>query len=221
LAQFFVFGQIAKMPSDGLPYFLFVLSGNVVWSYFAVSFSSISGTFKNYEGIFSKVYFPRAVLPISIIISSLFQFGIKLFLLFSVFLITGNSHFFDSGYLLIPLLLIPLAILSLGLGMIITSLTTKYRDINHILATAIGLWMYVTPVIFPTSILIKQLPNDLTWVVYINPLTSVVDSFRYCLFDVGVVSSFGYAYSICFSFIVFILGYIKFNKTQRSFIDTI
>ena len=221
LAQFFVFGQIAKMPSDGLPYFLFVLSGNVVWSYFAVSFSSIAGTFKNYEGIFGKVYFPRAVVPFSIIISSLFQFAIKLVLLFSMFLITGNSHFFDSSYFLIPLLLIPLAILSLGLGMLITSLTTKYRDINHLLATAIGLWMYVTPVIFPTSILLKQLPNDLTWLVYINPLTSFVDSFRYCLFNVGVVSSFGYVYSFSFSIIIFVFGYMKFNKTQRSFIDNI
>ena len=151
VTQYIVFGKIAELPSDGAPYFLFVLSGNVLWSYFSSSLNGTSNTFIANQGIFGKVYFPRAIVPISITASNLFQFTIKLLLLITFIAIMGLLGKINSWVFALPLLIIIMAMISMGVGMIVSSLTTKYRDFSSLMSFAVGLSMYVTPVIYPTD----------------------------------------------------------------------
>ena len=221
LTQYIVFGKIAELPSDGAPYFLFVLSGNVLWSYFSASLNGTSNTFSANQGIFGKVYFPRAIVPISITASNLFQFSIKLLLLITFIAIMGLLAKINVWLFFLPLLIIIMAMISMGVGMIVSSLTTKYRDFSQLMGFAIGLFMYVTPVIYPTSIFLNKLPIEKHWMIYANPLTSVFDVFHKAFLGVGHVNIYAFGYSCGFAVIVYMLGLYVFNRVERTFMDTI
>jgi lipopolysaccharide transport system permease protein len=221
LTQYWVFGRIAELPSDGAPYFLFVLSGNILWSYFSTSLTNISNTFNANQGIFGKVYFPRAIMPLSITISNLFQFAIKLLLLL-LFIFTMNWYERMNNYIfLLPILLIEMALISMGVGMIISSLTTKYRDFAQLMAFAVNLFMYVTPVIYPTSMFLNKLPAEKGWMIYANPLTGIFDIFRMGFLGVGHINWAAFEYSLFFALFIYTIGLIVFNKVEKSFMDTI
>lgn len=225
IIQFIVFYKIAKIESDGIPYFLFALAGNTLWFYFSECFKSTSDTFKTNQNIFGKVYFPRVIMPLSVTISSLVKFGIQ-FLLF----LTVLGYYLFKGFAIepkwtivfTPVLLVVMALISLGFGMIISSMTTKYRDLTFIVSFGISLYMYITPVVVPTSTAVKELtPYGLQDLVYLNPLTSVFEFFKYSFLGEGTFTTFGLVYSLIFSAVVFLVGLLVFNKTEKSFIDTI
>jgi lipopolysaccharide transport system permease protein len=221
ITQYWVFGRLAELPSDGTPYFLFVLGGNVLWSYFSSSLNGTSNTFSANQGIFGKVYFPRAIVPLSITASNLFQFGIKLLLLITF--ITGMGLFSKMNVYVftLPLLIIVMALISMGLGMIISSLTTKYRDFSQLMVFAVGLSMYVSPVIYPTSMFLDKVSPEKQWLIYANPLTSVFDVFRYAFFSSGSVNMYGVLYSVVFAIVAYLFGLFVFNRVEKSFMDTI
>ena len=221
LTQYWVFGRLAELPSDGVPYFLFVLAGNVLWSYFSASLNGTSNTFSANQGIFGKVYFPRAIVPLSITASNLFQFVIKLFLLLVFILGMGVITKVNAWVLALPFLIVVMAFISMGLGMIVSALTTKYRDFSQLMSFAVGLAMYVTPVIYPTSMFLDKISPGNHWIIYANPLTSIFDVFRYAFLGAGFINFWGLAYSLIFSVVVYVLGLFIFNRVEKSFMDTI
>ena len=221
VTQYVVFGKIAELPSDGAPYFLFVLSGNVLWSYFSASLNGTSNTFSANQGIFGKVYFPRAIVPISITASNLFQFTIKLLLLFTFIVIMGLTNKINIWIFALPLLIVIMAMISMGVGMLVSALTTKYIDFIQLMSVAVGLFMYVTPVIYPTSIFLNKLPKEKHWMIYANPLTSVFDVFHKAFLGVGHISIYALGYSCGFALVVYIMGLYVFNRVERTFMDTI
>ena len=219
--QYWVFGRLAELPSDGTPYFLFVLCGNVLWSYFQTSLTGTSNTFRDNQGVFGKVYFPRAIVPLSITASNLFQFGIKLLLMLVFIAIMGLLPRINLWALALPCLVVLMALISMGLGMIVSSITTKYRDFSQLMSFAVGLSMYVTPVIYPTSMLLDKISPEKQWMIYANPLTSIFDVFRFGFLGAGSINMLGLLYTVVFSIVVFILGLFVFNRVEKSFMDTI
>lgn len=224
ITQLVVFGMLARIPSDGVPYFLFALTGNILWGYFSASLNGVANTFSTNQGIFGKVYFPRAIMPIAITLSNLFKFGIQYFLFIAVWMyywLTGSA-IEPNGYILFtPILLILMGLISLGFGMIITSLTTKYKDFIFLLSFGISLYMYITPVVYPTSLFLERFPKNLHWIIYLNPLTGIFDVFRYAYLGVGQLNYLSLLWSIVFSVLIYVWGLLVFNKTERSFMDTI
>lgn len=216
-----IFGHFAHFPTDGIAPVAFYMAGTTMWNYFSSCLTNVSSTFLGNAHIFGKVYFPRMVLPISIVISNIVKFGIQFLLLVVVI---GYYHF--NGYpvhlgfhlLLIPLLLLQMAALGLGLGIIISSVTTKYRDLNVLLAFAIQLMMYATPVVYPLSFLKDK---SYKWLIDINPLTSVMESFRLALFNKGTVELNSVVYSIGFTLGALFIGIVLFNKVEKTFMDTV
>ena len=224
VTQFLVFGKIAKIPSDGVPYFLFVLAGNVLWSYFSACFNGVANTFSANQGLFGKVYFPRAITPLAITTSNLFKFSIQflMFLGFLVYSISVGAHVRPNLYILfLPLIILAMALISMGLGMVITSLTTKYRDFNFLIGFGVTLFMYVTPVVYPTSLFIERAGSDYYWLIYANPLTGLFDLFKYAFLGEGVLNPFAIAWSGIFAVFIYLFGLLVFNKTEKSFMDTI
>jgi lipopolysaccharide transport system permease protein len=219
--QYWVFGRLAELPSDGTPYFLFALCGNVLWSYFQTSLTGTANTFQANQGIFGKVYFPRAIVPLTITISNLFQFGIKLLLMLVFILIMGQTAKINAWALMLPVLIVLMALISMGLGMIVSSLTTKYKDFVSLMSIAVGLAMYVTPVIYPTSMFLDKISPEKQWLIYANPLTSIFDVFRVGFLGAGSINMWGLLYTVVFSVVVFILGLFVFNRVEKSFMDTI
>lgn len=215
-----VFAGIAKIPTEGFPPQLFYLSGIVAWSYFASCLNGTSSTFLSNAGIFGKVYFPRLVSPISVIISSMVQLGIQMLLL-----ITFMIYYSISGYhiqlnihiLYIPLLIINLALLGFGFGIIFSALTTKYRDLSNLMTFGVQLWMYITPVIYPSS----SVPEKYKLFVFINPVAPLVEAFKYCLIGAGEFNPGRLLYSIVFTTILLFVGVILFNRTEQNFMDTV
>ena len=224
ITQYIVFGKIASIPSDGVPYFLFVLAGNTLWNYFSISFTSVADTFKINEGIFGKVYFPRAIMPIAITLSNLFKFGIQ-FVLFLAILVYSNlngANVYPNIYILLtPIIILTMALISMGLGMVITSLTTKYRDFTFLLGFGINMLMYVTPVVYPTSLALSRLPPKIQWLIYANPLTGLFDLFKYAFLGVGILNWYGIIWSGLFAILIYLFGLAVFNRTEKSFMDTI
>jgi lipopolysaccharide transport system permease protein len=219
--QYWVFGRLAELPSDGTPYFLFVLCGNVLWSYFQTSLTGTANTFQANQGIFGKVYFPRAIVPLTITISNLFQFGIKLLLMLVFILIMGQTAKINAWALMLPLLIVLMALISMGLGMIVSSLTTKYKDFVTLMSFAVGLAMFVTPVIYPTSMFLEKISPEKHWMVYANPLTSIFDVFRMGFLGAGSINMWGLLYTVVFAIVVYIIGLFVFNRVEKSFMDTI
>ena len=219
--QYWVFGRLAELPSDGTPYFLFVLCGNVLWSYFSMTLNKTAGTFRANQGIFGKVYFPRAIVPLSVVASSLFQFVIKLLLLVVFTAIMGLLPRINLWALALPGLIVLMALISMGLGMIISSLTTKYRDFNQLMSFAVGLSMYLTPVIYPTSMFLEKISPEKQWMIYANPMTNIFDVFRYGFLGAGSINMWGLLYTVVFAMVVYILGLFVFNRVEKSFMDTV
>lgn len=219
----FVFGGIAGISTDGIPQAVFYLAGLVCWNYFQDCLSKCSDTFNANQAIFGKVYFPRLVVPLSIVISNL----IKMFIQFALFLVV-YIYYFASGVdfqinvsiLLVPILIIMLGGLGLGFGMIISSMTTKYRDLRFLITFGIQLWMYATPVIYPLSVMKETYPKYI-WVLVANPLTAILETFKYAFTGVGEFNWFYLSYSIVFTIVILLLGMVIFNRVQRNFMDVI
>lgn len=218
-----VFGGIANIPTDGLPQPLFYLSGICLWQYFNDCLSKTSSTFTANAGIFGKVYFPRMVVPLSTVISNLLRFGIQfgLFLvvyaIYQLFIIPGQIH--TNWYaLLLPVLVIMLAGLALGFGILFSSLTTKYRDMTLLLDFFVRLWMYATPVIYPLSTITNE---KLHFVMSLNPLTGIVEAFKYGFLGEGQFSWGMLGYSFAFMVVLLAVGIVIFNRVQKTFMDTV
>jgi lipopolysaccharide transport system permease protein len=219
-----IFGKIANIPTDGIKGPLFYMSGITIWNYFATCLTSTSNTFVANAAIFGKVYFPRMVLPLSIVASNVIRFVIQFALLllmmiyFKVF--KQVPLYFGMSWLLLPLLILMMAGLGLGLGIIISSLTTKYRDFSILISFGVQLAMYATPVAYPLSFLLGK---SYKWIVLINPLTPIIEAFRYALFH-SPEQHFLFSsllYSLVFMLIALGLGLILFNSVERSFMDTV
>ena len=215
-----IFGNIANLPTDGLPAFLFYMSGTVIWTYFANCLKKTSNTFAGNAAMFGKVYFPRLVMPISDIISNLFSFTIQfaLFLSFlAYFMLSGSDVHVTTWALLLPVLILMMAGLGLGFGIIVSSLTTKYRDLRYLVGFGTQLWMYATPVIYPAS----TIPEEWRWVLSANPVTPIVETFRYAFLGAGSPSWGGLGYSFVFMLVVFTIGVLIFNRVESTFMDTV
>ena len=216
-----VFGGIAKISTDGLPQPLFYLAGIVVWQYFSDCLNKTSSTFTANQNIFGKVYFPRLIVPLSTVTSNLIRMFIQLFLfaLVYVYYVYTGVHISPNIYiLLMPLLIILLAGLSLGFGIIISSMTTKYRDLTILFTFVVQLWMYATPIIYPLSTITDE---RIRLAMMINPITSIVEAFKYGTMGVGTFSWGMLGYSFGFTVVLLIIGIVVFNKVQRSFMDTV
>lgn len=217
----FIFGNIAKLPTDGLPQFLFYMSGTVVWSYFAECLNKTSNTFLQNANLFGKVYFPRLAVPVSILISNLItfliQFAMFLVFVFYFFLIGAPIHLNWIWILVSPILILMMAGLGLGFGIIISALTTKYRDLRFLVTFGVQLLMYAAPVIYPVS----SIPARFQWIILANPITSIVEAFRFAFLGAGTVNIGHLLYSFCFMLIVVILGIIIFNHVEQTFMDTV
>lgn len=219
----FVFGGIAGISTDGIPQAVFYLAGLVCWNYFQDCLIKCSDTFNANQHIFGKVYFPRLVVPLSIVISNLIKMAIQFALFFAVYayyFFSGVDFSINIAVLLIPLLIVMLACLGLGFGMIISSMTTKYRDLRFLITFGVQLWMYATPVIYPLSAMKETYPKYI-WVLVANPLTSILETFKYAFTGIGEFSWIYLGYSILFSVIIMLLGIIIFNRVQRNFMDVI
>ncbi len=216
----FVFGKVANISTDGLPQILFYLSGVIAWSYFAECFKGTSATFIKNAGLFGKVYFPRVILPVSIVLSNLVKFGVQLLLFFGFwlwFFANGTPLYISPFIALFPVLLVIMAGLGIGFGMIITSLTTKYRDLNFLIQFGVQLLMYTTPVVYPLSIM----PEKYRLFILANPMTSVLETFRFIFLGTGGFAWSYLAYSLCFTVILVFVGLLIFNRTEKNFIDTV
>jgi len=218
-----VFGNLAGIPVDGLPKPLFYLAGTIIWNYFAECLTKTSTVFRDNAGLLGKVYFPRLIMPLSIVLSNLIKFGVQ-FLLFTILYII--YLFKDAGIspnafvLLLPLLIVMIAALGLGLGMIISAVTTKYRDLAFIVSFGVPLLMYTTTVIFPLSVAEAKYPAY-SWLVKFNPITAVIETFRYSLLGKGSFSWELMGYSLIITVIFLITGTIIFNKVEKTFVDTV
>jgi lipopolysaccharide transport system permease protein len=218
---YFVFSKIAKIPTDNVDPILFYLSGITLWNYFSDCFSKTSNTFVANAGIFGKVYFPRLATPISIVISSLIKLGIQVLLFAGIALYRVYFHgaqiSINETILFLPILIILMAIMGLGLGIIFSALTTKYRDLSFLLTFGIQLLMYATPIIYPLSYTSGKLHKILSY----NPLTPIIENFRYAFFGIGQLDIQGLIYTSVFSITVLILGVIIFNRVEKNFMDTV
>lgn len=215
-----IFGNIARLPTDGLPPILFYMSGTVLWHYFSNCLTGTSNTFVNNAHLFGKVYFPRLVTPISIVISNLITLAIQfsLFMAFwTFFKASGAEICFTSWAFALPLLVMLMAGLGLGFGIIISSLTTKYRDLTYLVGFGVSLWMYATPIIYPVS----TIPEKWQWIANINPITPIVETFRAGFLGAGAASWPRLVYSAVFMLLILLIGVVIFNRVEKTFIDTV
>lgn len=215
-----VFGNIAGLSTDALPRLLFYMSGNVLWAYFSGCLNGTATTFTSNAQLFGKVYFPRLVTPLSIILSNLITFAIQFvfFLGFFVYyLLRGSTVRFTLWALCLPLLILLMAGIGLGFGIIVSALTTKYRDLQHLVVFGISLWMYITPVIYPVS----SIPEKYRWVAVINPITPIVETFRAGFLGAGNASWGMLGYSAAFAAVILFIGVVIFNQVEKTFIDTV
>lgn len=216
----FVFGNLAGLSTDGLPQPLFYLAGITAWSYFAECLNKTSTVFRDNQGIFGKVYFPRVVSPLSIVISNLLRFGIQIFLYVSMilfFIVQGVTFAVSWELLLFPFFVLFMAMQGLGLGMMITAMTTKYRDLSYLVIFGVQLMMYGTTVIYPLS----SLGGKMYWVVALNPMTFVIEGIKKSTLGVGVLTLETFLYTTVVSLVILGMGFLIFNKVEKNFIDTI
>lgn len=220
LVYVIVFGNLAGLSTDGLPQPLFYLAGITSWNYFADCLNKTSTVFRDNSSIFGKVYFPRIIMPLSIVFSNLMRFGIQMLLFLVVlgyYLITGLSISIDFHLLLFPVFVAAMAMQGLGLGMIVSAMTTKYRDLAFLLTFGVQLLMYGTTVIYPLS----SLSGLLFWAVALNPMTFVIEGFRKSLLGVGVFDEYTLVYTLISSSVILLFGLLIFNKVEKDFVDTI
>ena len=216
----FVFGNLAKISTDGLPQQLFYLSGITAWNYFSDCLSKTSTVFRDNAAIFGKVYFPRLIMPLSIVVSNLIRFVVQLLLLVIMmvyFGIQGANFHVTYAIFFFPFLVVLMALLGLGLGLIITAMTTKYRDLTFLVSFGVQLLMYGTTVIYPLS----AAPEKYKSIIELNPMTGIIEAFRFAFLGKGEFTVWSISYSIIVTLIVLFFGVIIFNKTEKNFVDTI
>ena len=216
-----VFGRIAGIPTDDIPQPVFYLSGICLWEYFSECLTAVSGTFQTNASLFGKVYFPRLVSPVSVVASKLFRFSLQLstfVLVYLLFVIKGVSLRPNIYLLLFPLLLLMIQGLALGLGLIISSLTTKYRDLTNFFGVFVSLWMYATPIVYPLSYVENP---TLHKIMLFNPMTAIIETFKYGAYGAGEFSWLSLAYSAGIILVLLVIGISMFNRKQKFFIDTI
>lgn len=218
-----IFNNVAGIDTGTVPPFLFNLAGITIWNYFTACLTGTSDTFKANASIFGKVYFPRIITPLSVVISNLVKFGIQ-FLIFIGFYIfyyfqTANLSL-NGSVLFFPILIIIMGVLGLGLGMLISAMVTKYRDFSYLIGFGIQLLMYLSAVMYPMSLIKDKLPGY-GWLVEYNPLAYIIEAARYMLLNVGEISILGLSYTLAVTIAVFFIGLLVFNKTEKSFIDTV
>ena len=215
-----IFGNLAKISTDGVPPFIFYMSGTVVWSYFATCITLTSNTFNKNADIFGKVYFPRIAVPIANVTISLLQFIIQfsIFIIFLIYFHIKGSLIYPNIYILaLPLIILQMAVLGLGFGILISSLTTKYKDLTFVMSFFVQLWMYATPVVYPLSIV----PEKYRLLAALNPMTSIVETFRGAFLGVSSISLIHIFISVLLTLLIFFLGLLFFNQIEKSFMDTI
>jgi lipopolysaccharide transport system permease protein len=215
-----VFGTVAKLPTDGLPPALFYMAGITCWNYFAECLNRSAGTFINNASIFGKVYFPRLCVPVSVVISNIIKFGIQfaLFLGFMGFYYAKGATMHPGLLILLtPLLVLIMAALGLGTGIIISALTIRYRDLQVLITFGVQLLMYVTPVIFPIS----MIPEKYRWIALANPMSALVETFRYAFLGAGTFDPLNLAYSAAATLVILFVGILLFNHVERTFMDTV
>ena len=216
-----VFGRIAGIPTDDVPQPVFYLSGICLWEYFSACLTDVAGTFQKNAGLFGKVYFPRLVSPVSVVISRLFRFSLQLgtFIIVYVFFVLKGVHLCPNWYLLLfPVIILIMQGLALGLGLIISSLTTKYRDLVNFFGVFVSLWMYATPIVYPLSYVTNQ---TLHKIMLLNPMTALIETFKYGAYGAGEFSWSALCYSFICMLVLLVIGIYMFNRKQKYFIDTI
>lgn len=215
-----VFGRVARLPTDGVPPALFYMAGVVAWGYFANCLARTSTTFAANAHLFGKVWFPRLAIPVSVVASNLFAFAIQFGLLAALLAWNwwrGQPVSVGWTALLVPLLVFQMALLALGCGIVVTSLTTRYRDLAHLVGFGIQLWMFATPVVYPAS----AIPAGWRWIVYANPMAPVIEAFRHLLLGAGSVGAPALAASAGLTLAVLIAGLVLFGRVEKSFMDTV
>lgn len=219
-----VFNNLGNISTGGVPNFLFNLAGITAWNYFKECLNGTSDTFKKNENIFGKVYFPRVIMPMSVTISNLLKLFIQLTIFagfYVYYLSIGKDLKVNAHLMLFPVYLLMMALLGLGLGMIISSMTTKYRDMTVVVGFGVQLLMYMSAVPYPMSEARKKFPHWVATFVEFNPMTQIIEGFRYMLLNTGDFSWNGFFYTLIISFALFLVGLVIFNKTEKSFIDTV
>lgn len=215
-----VFSNIAHISTDGAPAMLFYMMGNAMWTYFASCLGSNAGTFTENAGIFGKVYFPRLVTPISNVFVNLINFGISMtitIIIGAVYMYRGENVNPNLALLLVPLLVVELGMLGMGCGIIVSSMTTKYRDLSVLVGFGMQLWMYATPVVYPVS----QIPEKYQSFMMINPVAPIMETFRYAFLGTGHIPILWLCISIAVTGVIFLFGILIFNQVERTFMDTV
>ena len=214
-----IFGNVAQLSTDGAPKIIFYMAGITLWGYFSTCLTTVSGVFNANAGIFGKVYFPRLIMPLTIVISNLMKFGVQflLFICFVIYFTLQNQIQPNNWIMLTPLIIVLMALISMGIGLILSSMTTKYKDLNQLIAFGVQLFMYATPVIYPSS----SVPLDYQWVVELNPLVGLFDYMRFAYLGVGEFTILDLVYPSIFSIVILAIGVLVFNKTQKTFMDTV
>ena len=219
-----IFGKVAKISTDGLPMMLFYLAGITIWNYFAETLNKTATVFKDNAQMFGKVYFPRLTMPFSIVVANLVRFGIQ-FLLFLIvwgyYLIAKDNVHPNAYMLLLPFLVVMMGIMALGIGMIISAMTTKYKDLIFLLTFGIQLLMYATPIIYPASTFAEKFGRENQWIIFINPVAPIVETFRFAFLGSGTFSWLYLGYSLVASIVILLLGTVIFNKVEKNFTDTV
>jgi len=218
-----IFNNLANFDTGVVPAILFQMSGITAWNYFKECLTATSNTFTKNQSLFGKVYFPRVILPISITVSNLLKFGIQIFILvlfYCFYLIKGVEVSPNLNLFLLPAYIMMMALSGLGLGMVISAFTTKYRDLTQLLTFSVQLLMYISAVPYQLSEAEEKL-GEYFWVMKYNPIAQIIEGFRYMTIDTGTFSWFGFFYAFAFSILVFLIGLAVFNRTEKSFIDTV
>lgn len=215
-----VFGKIAKIPTDGMPPFLFYMSGIVVWTYLAGLLTSTAGSLTGNALVFRKIYFPRLIIPLANVFARLISFGIQFFFLicFVLYFVYRGADVNPNLMLLtLPVIMLMVAMLAVGIGLIVAAVTVRYRDLAVLLGFGVQLWMYATPIVYPLSIL----PSNLYFWAALNPMTPIIELFRFAMLGSGSVQAMMLLYSSVFIVFLLGLGLVLFNRAQRTFIDTV
>lgn len=215
-----VFSGVARIPTDGIPPYLFYMAGTTIWVFFSACISSTSNTFMTHAGIFGKIYFPRMCMPVASIISQMIAFGVRLsvFLIFWLFFLFSGSEVSPNAWIfIVPVLVLLIAGIGMGSGIIISALTTKYRDLQQLLGVSLHLLMYASPIFYPLSIV----PEKWRWLILSNPLTPILEMFRLAFLGKSTLEPVYLLYSVLFMLVVLVIGFIVFNKAESNFVDTI
>jgi lipopolysaccharide transport system permease protein len=215
-----IFGNLAKISTDGLPQVLFYMCGITLWNYFSDTLTKTADTFTANANIFGKVYFPRIIVPLSVVISNLIKLGVQFILFVAIwiyFLVTTDRINPNSTLLLVPFLINLMGLMGLSFGLIISSLTTKYRDLKFLVTFGVQILMYASPIVYPLSIV----PLNYRWLILANPVTSVIETFKYAFLGVGEFNLFHLGYSFIFTLFIFFISLVIFHKVEKSFMDTV